>query len=77
MTPSEVIYKLLYDARMSQRELAAALEYSSPGTISNRLNRDGMNMSTFDEMLKVFGYEIVVRPVGSPDDEIVVNAVKK
>ena len=78
MTPSEIITKLLYDTRTTQREFADALGYNSQGTVSNRLKRGKMNMSTFDEMLMALGYEIVVRPVGSKDreKEIVVTIEK-
>lgn len=78
MTPSEIITKLLYDTRMTQREFAEAMGYNSQGTVSNRLKRGKMNMTTFDEMLKSFGYEIVVRPVGSKDreKEIIVTVEK-
>lgn len=76
MTPSEVIYKLLAEAKMSQRDFATAMEYGSQGTVSNRLKRDNMTMKTFDEMLQVLGYEIVVRSKENPETEFVVTAEK-
>ena len=73
MTPSEVINKLMTDNGITQRGLAEKMGYSSQGTVSNRLKRDNMSISTFDEMLQVLGYELVVRPIGQCDCGLIVN----
>lgn len=62
MTPSEIVYRLLKETNTTQGELASALGYKSPATISNRLNRDGMTARTFLEMVDALGYELTVRP---------------
>lgn len=77
MTPSEVICKLLAEAKLSQRDLATAMGYASQGTVSNRLKRDNMTMNTFDEMLRVLNYEIVIRSKEDPQTEFVVTAEKE
>ena len=78
MTPTEIVRKLLSDTRMTQVELAKATDYASQGTIQNILKRNNMNVDTFDKIMAAFGYEIVVRPVGSKDreKEIIVTVEK-
>ena len=67
MTSTELIRMLLTGFRASQTALGRQLWYKSPGTISNRLRRDNMTVSTLLDTLEVFEYELVARPVGSTD----------
>lgn len=73
MTPSELVKKMLYDRRMSQRDLALMLGYKSQGAVSNILNRNTMNLNTLSIILGLFNYEIVVRPVDNPKEEVVLR----
>ena len=67
MTSTELIRMLLKEFRASQTALGRQLGHKSPGTISNRLRRDNMTVSTLLDTLEVFEYELVARPVGSTD----------
>ena len=67
MTSTELIRMLLKEFRASQTALGRQLGYKSPGTISNRLRRGNMTVSTLLDTLEVFEYELVARPVGSTD----------
>ena len=76
MTPSEIVYKLLGKAKLTQAQLAVKMGYTSQGTVSNRLKRGSMNMSTFIAFMDGFGYEVIVRPAGQTlqKDEIRVTS---
>lgn len=75
MTPSEAIRKLLDQTGATQVQLAKQIGLKGQSSISSRLSRGQMNMSTFMLMLGAFGYEIVVRPRGStdPSEEMIIE----
>ena len=76
MTPTEIVYAMMKAAGWSQAQLTRDLGYSSPGTMSNRLKRGNMGVTTLHEMAEVMGYEVVVRSKTNPETEFVVTAEK-
>ena len=76
MTPTEIVYAMMKASGWSQAQLSRDLNYSSPGTMSNRLKRGNMGVTTLHEMAEVMGYEIVIRSKEDPATEFVVTAEK-
>ena len=77
MTPTELVYAMMEKVGWSQAKLSRELGYKSPGTMSNRLKRGNMGVTTLHEMAEVMGYEIVVRSKWDPATEFVVTADKE
>jgi hypothetical protein len=68
MTPREAIKKIQRDEGIIQEEIAKRTGFSGQKAIS-KFTRHPMKVSVFSKILGCMGWEIIIRPMGSENEQ--------